>query len=185
MRGKQVKRQTMTSLALMLARLVTIVLALGFAAAPAIAAKASGAEHDKKEHSESHNKHAKKHGKEKAHKKGKDQAKKAGPGKHFNDKDEDVVRHYYQHESRSGKACPPGLAKKNNGCMPPGQAKKQWATGEPLPHDVEHHDLPRDLLSRLPIPPKGKRYVRILTDVLLIDTNTDVVVDAIADIFIP
>jgi hypothetical protein len=23
--------------------------------------------------------------------------------------------------------CPPGLAKKDNGCMPPGQAKKQGA----------------------------------------------------------
>ena len=25
------------------------------------------------------------------------------------------------------RACPPGLAKKNNGCLPPGQAKKQHA----------------------------------------------------------
>ena len=27
-------------------------------------------------------------------------------------------------EQRYGGACPPGLAKKNNGCLPPGQAKK-------------------------------------------------------------
>ncbi|MGI8705354.1 MAG: hypothetical protein ACR2JJ_06110 [Sphingomicrobium sp.] len=26
--------------------------------------------------------------------------------------------------------CPPGLAKKNNGCMPPGQAKKQFNVGQ-------------------------------------------------------
>jgi hypothetical protein len=25
----------------------------------------------------------------------------------------------------AGKDCPPGLAKKDNGCLPPGQAKKQ------------------------------------------------------------
>jgi hypothetical protein len=25
----------------------------------------------------------------------------------------------------SAKDCPPGLAKKDNGCLPPGQAKKQ------------------------------------------------------------
>jgi hypothetical protein len=29
--------------------------------------------------------------------------------------------------------CPPGLAKKNNGCMPPGQAKKFFRVGERLP----------------------------------------------------
>jgi hypothetical protein len=29
--------------------------------------------------------------------------------------------------------CPPGLAKKNNGCMPPGQAKKFFSVGERLP----------------------------------------------------
>jgi hypothetical protein len=29
--------------------------------------------------------------------------------------------------------CPPGLAKKNNGCMPPGQAKKLYRTGQRFP----------------------------------------------------
>jgi hypothetical protein len=29
--------------------------------------------------------------------------------------------------------CPPGLAKKNNGCMPPGHAKKMFSVGERLP----------------------------------------------------
>ena len=27
-------------------------------------------------------------------------------------------------------ACPPGLAKRNNGCLPPGQAKKQYNVGQ-------------------------------------------------------
>lgn len=27
-------------------------------------------------------------------------------------------------------SCPPGLAKRNNGCMPPGQAKKQYNVGQ-------------------------------------------------------
>ena len=30
----------------------------------------------------------------------------------------------------SGGACPPGLAKKNNGCLPPGQAKKVFGLGD-------------------------------------------------------
>lgn len=29
--------------------------------------------------------------------------------------------------------CPPGLAKKNNGCMPPGQAKKLYNVGQRFP----------------------------------------------------
>jgi hypothetical protein len=29
-----------------------------------------------------------------------------------------------------GNNCPPGLKKKNNGCQPPGQARKRWNTGQ-------------------------------------------------------
>ena len=32
----------------------------------------------------------------------------------------------------SQKGCPPGLAKKHNGCLPPGQAKKIYGRGEYL-----------------------------------------------------
>src|SRR5687767_14329211 len=45
----------------------------------------------------------------------------------FVDQHRVVVREYYDTEYRRGH-CPPGLAKKNNGCMPPGQAKK-WQVG--------------------------------------------------------
>src|SRR6185295_12338286 len=51
-----------------------------------------------------------------------------------------IIRDYYGTETRSGR-CPPGLAKKNNGCMPPGQAKK-WRQGERLPREVVFHELP-------------------------------------------
>jgi hypothetical protein len=30
----------------------------------------------------------------------------------------------------NGRNCPPGLAKKHNGCMSPGQAKKRWSRGD-------------------------------------------------------
>ncbi|HXH53792.1 MAG TPA: hypothetical protein VNH53_10270 [Sphingomicrobium sp.] len=39
--------------------------------------------------------------------------------------------------------CPPGLAKKNNGCLPPGQAKKM--IGSVLPAAYASHALPREL----------------------------------------
>ena len=75
----------------------------------------------------------------------------------FGDSDRRAVQEYYQSPAR-GKGCPPGLAKKGNGCMPPGQARK-WARGRPLPHDLVVYDLPRDLRYRLPPPPAGHRAV--------------------------
>ena len=41
---------------------------------------------------------------------------------YFGNNDRRIVNEYYAPEFRSGH-CPPGLAKKGNGCMPPGQAK--------------------------------------------------------------
>lgn len=91
-----------------------------------------------------------------------------------------TVREYYTQQSQGGK-CPPGLAKKNNGCMPPGQAKK-WQRGHTLPRDVVMYDLPPDLVIRLGLPPAGHRYVRVAADILLIAAGTNMVVDAIADL---
>jgi len=88
-----------------------------------------------------------------------------------------AVRDYYQSPSH----CPPGLAKKNNGCLPPGQAKK-WAVGRPLPRDVIWHELPRELAVRIGQPPAGHRYVRAAADVLMIAVGNGLVVDAIEDL---
>ena len=39
--------------------------------------------------------------------------------------------------------CPPGLAKKNNGCLPPGQAKKIYARGDRFDSDIyRNYNLP-------------------------------------------
>jgi hypothetical protein len=92
-----------------------------------------------------------------------------------------VVRDYYVTEIRAGH-CPPGLAKKHNGCLPPGQAKKLWAVGRPLPPQVIFYELPPPLVVQLGPPPRGYRYVRIANDVLLIALGSGMVVDAIADL---
>lgn len=91
-----------------------------------------------------------------------------------------TVRDYFAPQLAAGN-CPPGLAKKGNGCQPPGQAKK-WSLGRPLPRDVVFHDLPRDLAIRLPPTSPGYRYVRVATDILLIAAGTAMVVDAIEDL---
>lgn len=55
---------------------------------------------------------------------------------------------------KHGAGCPPGLAKKNNGCLPPGQAKK-LAVGQPLPAGAVYA-IPSSL--HLPPPPLGHHY---------------------------
>ena len=100
------------------------------------------------------------------------------PGGFFNDGQRRHAHQWYGEQYRAGH-CPPGLAKKNNGCMPPGQAKK-WAKGRPLPRDIVVYELPNDLRYRLP--PAGYRYVRVANDILLMAIGTRMVVDAITDL---
>jgi len=90
------------------------------------------------------------------------------------------IHKYYGDKFRSGR-CPPGLAKKNNGCMPPGQAKK-WMIGRPLPRDVIFYDLPPEVLVQLGPVPSRHRFVRVASDILMIAVGTGMVVDAIEDI---
>jgi Ni/Co efflux regulator RcnB len=100
--------------------------------------------------------------------------------KYFEDRHRVVVHEYYEEQVRSGR-CPPGLAKKHNGCMPPGQARK-WQYGRALPRDVVYYEVPRDVVVRIGPPPSGYRYVRVATDILMIAIGTGMVVDAIEDI---
>jgi len=73
------------------------------------------------------------------------------------------------------------LAKKRNGCMPPGQSKK-WVIGRPLPRDVIFYDLPPSLLVNIGPPPPGYRFVRVASDILMIAIGTGMVMDAINDL---
>lgn len=101
-------------------------------------------------------------------------------GRYFDDRSRIYIRDYYAEQYRSGR-CPPGLAKKHNGCMPPGQARK-WQIGRPLPRDVVYYDLPPSVVVNLGPPPSGHRYVRVAGDILLIAIGTGMVVDAIDDL---
>ena len=107
-----------------------------------------------------------------------------GPGtakrEHFEQRHRDAVRVYYTEQFSRGR-CPPGLAKKHNGCMPPGQAKK-WELGRPLPRDVIFYSVPQPLVVQIGVPPRGYRYVRVANDILLIALGTGMVIDAIQDL---
>ncbi len=100
--------------------------------------------------------------------------------RHFDARQRALIHDYYGPRFQSGR-CPPGLAKKHNGCLPPGQAKK-WRIGYPLPRDVIFYDLPPHLLGQLGYPGPGYRYVRVAADILLIAAGTGMVLDAIADL---
>jgi len=126
------------------------------------------------------------HGKGKGKGKGKDKHKgkdkyKAKHGEHhryFSDDKVVIINNYYSGQYKKGKHCPPGLAKKHNGCMPPGQAKK-WVIGRPLPPQVIYYDLPPALVVELGPPPLHHKYVRVAQDILLLAVGTGMVVDAI------
>jgi len=95
-------------------------------------------------------------------------------------RDQTIIRQYFGQRFASGH-CPPGLAKKNNGCLPPGQAKK-WAQGQPLPAGLPYYLLPQDLLGQLTPPPIGYQYIRVADDVLLMATGTRMIIDAVRDL---
>ncbi|MDO9490449.1 MAG: DUF1236 domain-containing protein [Sphingomonadaceae bacterium] len=93
----------------------------------------------------------------------------------FDRNDEAAIRSYY----RNSAACPPGLAAKNNGCLPPGQARKTYRVGNVIPADRALAPLPSDLLGRLPLVPSGYSYGRYDGDVYLVENRTRRIVDNI------
>ncbi len=97
----------------------------------------------------------------------------------FGDRDRATVQAYYGDRYAQAQRCPPGLAKKNNGCQPPGQAKK-YTVGQPLPADVVWYPVPPVLVQRLPVLPTNHAYVRVGGDVLILNSRSRLVVDVAA-----
>jgi hypothetical protein len=58
--------------------------------------------------------------------------------------------------------CPPGLAKKHNGCRPPGQVKQLYRLGQRFPlsygHPWTYNQIPYDLRSRYGFDPGSNYY---------------------------
>lgn len=101
-------------------------------------------------------------------------------GGYFGEPQRHAAYAYYEPRFKAGK-CPPGLAKKHNGCMPPGQAKK-WRMGHALPRDVVYYPVPNSVSVQIGLPPAGYQYVRVAADILMIAVGTRLVVDAIEDL---
>ena len=60
--------------------------------------------------------------------------------------------------------CPPGLAKKGNGCMPPGQAKKYYNVGQRYNRNYgnlwSYNQIPYDLRNRYDFDQSSRYYYR-------------------------
>ena len=61
-------------------------------------------------------------------------------------------------------SCPPGLAKKHNGCMPPGQARKLYNVGQHYNRNFgnrwTYNQIPYDLRSRYSFDRNDRYYYR-------------------------
>ena len=99
-------------------------------------------------------------------------------GSYFNDQQRTFAREYYTTTYKDGKRCPPGLAKKNNGCLPPGQARN-WTVGQPLPTNVTVYSVAQPVIRMLPPAPAGYRYARIGNDIVLVQQQNNIIVDII------
>ena len=119
-------------------------------------------------------------GKGKAKGKGNDNGK--APDTHvavvFSETQRGAVHTYFVDTYGRGN-CPPGLAKKNNGCLPPGQAKKRYTVGQRLPNGVVLVELPAALSTRIGVAPAGYRYGLIDGDLVKLAIGSMLVVDAI------
>jgi Ni/Co efflux regulator RcnB len=160
---------------------LALLIAAMFAASPAFAEHGEG-------HGNKHGDKAEKHARKQAEKAEKHAAKRdkhdredVKVGAYFNDRHREVTRSYYHEHYGSGRNCPPGLAKKHNGCLPPGQAKK-WAVGQPIPRGVTVYSVPQPVIVQLPPPPYGYRYARLGNDIVLVQSQNNLIVDIIVGV---
>ena len=138
-------------------------------------AKKDGDDHDKGDkHSEKQERKEDKRA-EKAEKRDREDIKQ---GAYFNDQQRTFARQYYTTTYRDGKRCPPGLAKKNNGCLPPGQVRN-WAVGQPVPANVTVYSVAQPVIRMLPPAPVGYRYARLGGDIVLVQQQNNIIVDII------
>jgi hypothetical protein len=101
----------------------------------------------------------------------------------FNDWDRKRIHAYYhaRHQGRQNdrKRLPPGLAKREQ--LPPGLQKQVQKNGA-LPPGLAGRRLPPDLERELSVLPKGYVRLEVGADIVLMDSNTRIVVDVIKDL---
>ncbi len=74
--------------------------------------------------------------------------------------------------------CPPGLAKKNNGCVPPGQMKREFREGQRVTSNYRYwtpyNNIPNDLRTRYDLNDQY-RYIYRNNYIYAVDPRTNLV----------
>ena len=74
--------------------------------------------------------------------------------------------------------CPPGLAKKNNGCLPPGQAKRTFSQGQRVPNGYDYYtdyaNIPQQYRTQYNLDPNS-RYIYRNDQIYVVDPRTSLV----------
>lgn len=88
-------------------------------------------------------------------------------------------RFAYRDANRYGaNACPPGLAKKGNGCMPPGQAKRLFAEGQRIPggynYYTDYNNIPVQYRNQYNLDP-NYNYIYRDNSIYVVDPRTSLV----------
>ena len=88
----------------------------------------------------------------------------------------DDQRNYGYHHS-SYRNCPPGLAKRHNGCMAPGQARR-WAQGSRLPYGYNsytpYNQIPQRYIDQYGLN-SNNRYVYRDNTIYQVDPRTSII----------
>ena len=74
--------------------------------------------------------------------------------------------------------CPPGLAKKNNGCLPPGQAKRMFREGQRVPNGYNYYtdysNIPEQYRDQYNLD-RNSRYIYRNGQIYVVDPRTSLV----------
>jgi hypothetical protein len=101
-------------------------------------------------------------------------------GKHFSTALRGAVRDHFT-ANRGNGPCPPGVVLKSGRCEA-ALSERAWKLGQPLQSGQSPKELPATLQEKLGPAPAGHRYVQLDADLLLINNDTRVVVDAVLDL---
>jgi len=81
-------------------------------------------------------------------------------------------------DGRFANNCPPGLAKKQNGCLPPGQAKRMFREGQRVPNGYNYYtdfgDIPVQYRTHYNLNPNS-RYIYRNGQIYVVDPRTSLV----------
>ena len=100
----------------------------------------------------------------------------------FVDGDRTVVRTYWD-KTYGTDGCPPGYDRRDDTCWRKGMTKRSYVVGQPLASTIVYEEVPNVLVTRMTPAPTGYRYVTVDGDVLLMNTASRLISDAIVRAF--